>query len=123
MRLLLDTQILVWMVNGDTRLRPDRIAAIASEDAALHVSAVVAFEYADLQVRGRIPVDEPIAELIERFDLTVEGFPAQCWQLTAQLPAIHRDPVDRMLIAHALAADMTLVTADANIRRYAVPVI
>lgn len=66
MRLLLDTQILVWMVNGDTRLRPDRIAAIASEDAALHVSAVVAFEYADLQVRGRIPVDEPIAELIER---------------------------------------------------------
>jgi PIN domain nuclease of toxin-antitoxin system len=35
----------------------------------------------------------------------------------------HGDPVDRMLIAHALHAGLTLVTADETIRRYPVPTI
>lgn len=123
MRLLLDTQIIVWMVNGDRRLKADWIETISSQNASLHVSSVVAFEYADLQQRGRIPTDEPLAELIERFELTMEGFPAECWQLAADLPQIHRDPVDRMLVAHALAGGFTLATADANIRKYPVATI
>lgn len=119
-RLLLDTQILVWMVIGDKRLVPRAMAALSDEANSLHVSTVVAYEYADLQRRGRIPILETISELEARFDLTLEGYPAGCWRRAAELPPIHRDPVDRMLIAHALAEDMTLVTADANIRRYPV---
>jgi PIN domain nuclease of toxin-antitoxin system len=122
-RLLLDTQILVWLVNGDRRLTEVFAAAISNPDTSLHVSAVVAYEYADLQRRGRIPVDEPMGELIARFDLAIEAFPADCWQSAAHLPAIHRDPVDRMLIAHALHDDMTLVTDDAYIRKYPVKLI
>jgi len=122
-RLLLDTQMLVWMVNGDSRLRPEWIAALADGEASLHVSPVVAFEYVDLQKRKRLPVDEPFAELIERFDLTMEPFPVECWRLVPDLPPIHRDPVDRMLVAHALAGGFTLATADANIRKYPVAVI
>ena len=38
--------------------------------------------------------------------------------LAPTLPPIHRDPVDRMLVAHAIALEMPLVTADANIARY-----
>lgn len=120
MRLLIDTQILVWLVRGDARLRPEWIDAIGDEGNSLHVSSVVAFEYTDLQLRKRIPVDEPLTELVERFDLAVEGFPADCWHQAGDLPQIHRDPVDRMLIAHALASGMTLITADASIRRYPV---
>ena len=120
MRLLLDTQVLVWMVNGDRRLHAGWIAAIAAPDASLHVSSVVAFEYTDLQMRKRIPVAEPLAELVDRFDLAIEDFPQHCWRLASDLPPIHRDPVDRMLVAHALAEGFTLATADANIRRYPV---
>lgn len=71
--------------------------------------------------RQRIAIEEPISELMERFDLVVDVFPADAWRVTARLPPIHRDPVDRMLIAHALVKGMTLLTADANIRRYPVP--
>lgn len=39
----------------------------------------------------------------------------------AELPAHHRDPFDRMLVAQAQAEDLTLVTADAAIERYDVP--
>lgn len=120
MRLLLDTQILVWMVNGDRRLRPEWVDTIASPATLLCVSPVIAFEYTDLQLRGRIPTDEPLSELIERFDLTIEDFPADTWRLAARLPAIHRDPVDRMLVAHALSGDFTLATADRTIRKYPV---
>ncbi|MGD9880839.1 MAG: type II toxin-antitoxin system VapC family toxin [Reyranella sp.] len=122
MRVLLDTQILVWMVNGDKRLRAEWIEAIVSPANSLHVSAVVAFEYSHLQLRQRIAVEEPISELMERFDFVLEGFPVDAWRMAARLQPIHRDPVDRMLIAHALAEGMTLLTADANIRRYPVPV-
>ena len=120
MRLLLDTQILVWMVNGDRRFRLQWIDAFANRESSLHVSVVVAFEYAELQMRKRLPVDEPMAELVDRFGLAVEGLPGECWRLADNLPPIHRDPVDRMLVAHALSEGMTLITADANIRRYPV---
>jgi PIN domain nuclease of toxin-antitoxin system len=40
----------------------------------------------------------------------------------AQLPAIHRDPFDRMLVAQAQTEQLVLVTADDAIRHYGVPV-
>ena len=39
----------------------------------------------------------------------------------ANLPKIHGDPFDRMLIAQALVEDLTLMTADAKIQQYSVP--
>lgn len=40
----------------------------------------------------------------------------------AELPAHHRDPFDRMLVAQAQTEELTLVTADAALERYDVPV-
>ena len=120
MRLLLDTQILVWMVNGDRRYRPEWLAALGAKEHSLHVSAATAFEFTELQLRRRLPVDEPMDVLIERFDLVIEPLPADCWCEAASLPRIHRDPIDRMLVAHARMEQMTLVTSDTNIRRYPV---
>jgi PIN domain nuclease of toxin-antitoxin system len=119
-RLLLDTQILVWLVIGDRRLDPAKRAAIFDADNELMVSSVIAFEYTDLRLRGRFPVDEPLAELERRFGLEVVGYPVNAWQQAENLLPIHRDPVDRMLIAHAISDGMTIVTSDRNIHRYPV---
>lgn len=123
MQLLIDTQILVWLVVGDKRLRPVQQEALFDPGNHLLVSAAIAFEYSDLRARGRLPVDEPLTELENRFGISVVDFPAQAWRIAAELPKIHRDPVDRMLVAHALIDEMTLITADADIRRYPVPCI
>jgi len=117
-RLLLDTQILVWLVTGDKRLRRVWIDLIGNTVTELNVSAVVAFEYADLQSRKRIPLDEPITELVERFDLRLLAFPAGAWRWIERLGDIRRDPIDRMLVAHALEDDFMLMTADESLRRY-----
>jgi PIN domain nuclease of toxin-antitoxin system len=49
--------------------------------------------------------------------------PQNCWTFAASLPYIHGDPIDRMLIAHALMEDLVLVTADTIIRKYPVKLI
>ena len=114
--LLLDTHVLVWISEGNAKLSSAMRARIDQED--LYVSAVVAFEYSDLLARGRFKTSATISALQHDLGLVMLDFPAALAMVAANLPAIHRDPVDRMLIAHALSADMPIVTADANIHRY-----
>ena len=44
-------------------------------------------------------------------------------KLAGELPLIHRDPFDRMLVAQARIEQLAIVTADADIPRYGIPVI
>lgn len=118
--ILLDTHTVVWMATDDPRLRQIDRTALLDPARELLVSAVTALELADLQHRGRVAVTESLEVLREHMDFQVVELPAECWRVAAGLPPIHRDPVDRMLIAHALTEGLTLATADANIRRYPV---
>lgn len=118
MTLLLDTHVIVWLAAGNERLSKRAIEAALDPDTRLVISAVTAWEYADLEQRGRFKGSGPLAPIIEQLDIEVLDFPAALWPLAATLPPIHRDPIDRMLVAHVLALDMPLVTADANIARY-----
>ena len=120
MNLLLDTQVLVWLLTGDRRLRSEWLAVLANSDNRAFVSAVVAWEYSDLRNRGRLPVEEDIDEVVTLFALEVLDFPAIAWSVAEQLPDIHRDPVDRMLVAHAIVLDMVIVSADQKVHRYPV---
>jgi PIN domain nuclease of toxin-antitoxin system len=122
-RLLLDTQILVWLPTNDYRLPKDISQLLANPNNIIMVSGVIAFEYGDLQKRGRLPLRESFDELADSIDFELVDFPAEAWAIAPQLPHIHGDPVDRMLVAHALVSDATILTADANIRRYPVKTI
>jgi PIN domain nuclease of toxin-antitoxin system len=123
MRLLLDTHILVWIVLNDKRLSQQQREALENSENQLLVSPVISYELSYLQKRRRIPLVEPIDILRQLIGFELVDLPATIWTYAASMPDIHRDPVDRMLIAHAMAENMTLVTADANIRRYPVPYI
>ncbi len=89
-------------------------------DTSVHVSAVTAWGYADLHARGRLPAAADFQTACVALRAEVLPLPAPLWWLAAQLPHHHGDPVDRFLIAHAIHADLTLVTADATIRAYPV---
>lgn len=120
MKLLIDTQMLVWMVGDKKRLHDAFKAATREPTTSLYVSAVIAWEYADLLHRGRLPVREPLPELQERFGIEILDLPAEAWRLASQLPHIHGDPVDRMAVAHAIIGGFTLATADRHMRQYPV---
>jgi PIN domain nuclease of toxin-antitoxin system len=116
-----DTHVLVWLATDDPRL-PKAARALLIEHG-FSVSLATAFEYAELHRRGRLPSAARLPDILADFAAAVEGLPADSWLAVNDLPPIHQDPVDRMLIAHALISGATLATADRNIRRYPVPLL
>ncbi|WCT75159.1 type II toxin-antitoxin system VapC family toxin [Sphingomonas naphthae] len=120
MNLLIDTHVLIWAVADQGRLSQTARAALADPDSRLHVSAVTAWEFADLTVRGRLQRTVGFDVLEDRLGLVVLDLPAGLWRIAEALPPIHGDPVDRMLIAHARQSGFTLLTADRMIPRYPV---
>jgi PIN domain nuclease of toxin-antitoxin system len=118
--LLIDTQILVWLLSGDRRMSPVVLEQMSLPSTQLFVSAVTAWEYTELQQRGRLPVRQTIDEHQALFGFELLAFPNDAWRIIATMPHIHRDPIDRMLVAHAISAGLTLVSADAQVRQYPV---
>jgi PIN domain nuclease of toxin-antitoxin system len=91
----------------------------------VYVSVVSIWEILVKHARGKIRIrsgDQPAFDFI-RQTVSDTGFvmipllPEDIRHLSA-LPALHRDPFDRMLICQAIERGMTLVTPDPNIRRY-----
>lgn len=112
-----DTHVLLWLATGDPRLPPTALEQLVSAEQ-LGVSAITAWEYADLHQRGRFGEAPSFEEVESALTMAVVGFPSKAWNLAAQLPLIHKDPIDRMLVAHALVEDHVIATADSDIRRY-----
>jgi PIN domain nuclease of toxin-antitoxin system len=116
MRILLDSHVLFWLLDGDARLSDTARDAIEAPATIVHVSAVTAFEVANKVRTGKWPAAETMAgrllEVVARFNF--EPLPLTLEHARhAGLSAVpHRDPFDRMLAAQAEIEGISLVTAD-----------
>ena len=125
MKLLLDTHILLWAANQPERLSAQAIALLEDPDNELLFSAASLWEVSIKNSLGRddFKVD---ARLLRRglldngyIELPVTSAHAV---YVESLPAIHKDPFDRILIAQATSEGITLVTADAKVAKYPGPI-
>ena len=116
MRLLLDTHIWLWGLLEPERLQP--VAAAGLEDPAneLWLSPVSVWETLLLAERGRLELDSPTADWIER---QLHRVPMRDAPLTREVACVsrsldlgHQDPADRFIAATAVVYDLVLVTAD-----------
>jgi PIN domain nuclease of toxin-antitoxin system len=123
MKLLLDTHVVIWWIEGSVQISDTARDAITDPDASLFVSAVAAWEYMQkLLLRpGRLSVKLPFEMMVRRLRLQTLPFEYRQHTHAFTLPDIHRDPFDRMMIAQALDQELTIVTRDRHIRRYPVP--
>lgn len=127
MRLLLDTHIFLWLALGDSRLKGKALEAVRDPGNALYLSVASVWEAA-IKVRvGKLQLDgEPFAYFRERRRIFgVESLTLQesTVQHLSELPKLHKDPFDHMLICQALERDLTLVTSDHLILQYPVPLL
>lgn len=126
MRLLLDTQVWLWMIEAPDRL-PSAVRRLVSPTAnQCFLSAVTVWEIAIKYRVGKLKLPGTPAMLIpqwmERADVSPLPILHQHALHVAALPLHHRDPFDRLLIAQAQIEDLTIVTADRDFKRYDVKV-
>ena len=126
MRLLIDTQVVIWWLEGSTRLGEDARHALEESQSIVWISAVTAWEIVIKIGLGRL-------NMIESPDVALPRLLASgCEPLAITLghalgvqilPHHHGDPFDRMLIAQARLEGLTVVTSDPMFRRYDVAVL
>lgn len=127
MRYLLDTHVWLWMWGEPQKLRNDARAIIEAPANALLVSAASAWEIATKAAAGRlrltVSADEWLSDPRHLDD--VEELPINLAHATRAgvLPALHRDPFDRILVAQAQLEDLAIITADPQIAAYEVQLV
>jgi PIN domain nuclease of toxin-antitoxin system len=116
---LLDTCALLALARGEL---PERAASALETAAEANVSVVTAWEVVIKVAGGKLRLKEsPILwfrGLVERYDLLEIPLDSRIACAAAALPAIHRDPFDRVLVALAQAHLLTVLTSDDHIPKY-----
>ena len=124
MRHLLDAHALLWETTGDDRLPASVRLLLDDPRSRLFVSVATTWELTLKVLAGRLRLPEPPAAyfdgLIRDAPFEVLAIEQRHVNLLQELPEIHDDPFDRMLVAQALADDLDLVSGDERIRRYPV---
>lgn len=125
MKLLLDTHLLLWAANEPGRLPKQARALIEDEENELLFSAASLWEVtiksglgrADFQVDARLLRRSLLDNGYEELPVTSEHAVN-----TDRLPAGHKDPFDRMLVAQALVEGITLLTNDRSLVSFSGPI-
>lgn len=122
MRYLLDTHVLLWSRASPERLSPEAVRLLQSTDNTLYVSMATLWECAIKVCIGKLALPDGFFRIVAN-DYELLGIELAHLEATPQLPLIHRDPFDRLLVAQARLGGLTLVTRDSNVTRYDVPVV
>ena len=121
MKLLLDTHVILWAAGKPDKLSGEAKALLLDERNSLHFSSASIWEVVVKRGLGRN--DFRVDPFRLRRLLVVNGYgeiPITSDHALAvdQLPLLHRDPFDRILVAQARAEGMQLVTMDAEVAQY-----
>lgn len=119
MRLLLDTHVLLWWLSDDPSLSVTASQAIRQE-TDVFVSAASAWEIAIKRALGKLEAPEDLLGAIEANHFRPLSIELRHAVTAGELPKLHNDPFDRMLIAQARQEGLTLVTSDQRIASYGV---
>lgn len=119
MRFLLDTHALIWYSDSSGKLSNRAEELIDNPENTVFISSVSLWEIAIKIKLRRIGISfNKLLDEVEKADFTVLHAENTYLKELIDLPLIHKDPFDRLLIATAKSEDMTLITADDDIHKY-----
>ena len=119
MRLLLDTHILLWWLSDDRKLAKNARDIIANSSNDVLVSSASVWEIAIKAALGRIEIElDDLEDAIMRNGFRPLPIGFRHAVTVGRLPAVHRDPFDRMLVAQASVEELRLVSHDRVFERY-----
>lgn len=121
MRLLLDTHVVLWQLSGARSLGPQAQRAVDGGELSFSVAS-----FAEIGIKvavGKLVVPGDLEDQVRQNGVSILALVPRHGLSVAELPLHHRDPFDRLLIAQARCEGMTILTADARMRAYDVPVL
>lgn len=124
MRLLLDTHVFLWWISDAPEMSETARTAIANPNNSCYVSVASGWEMAIKSSLGKLRLKKSIERFLTE-QMQQNGFLLLNIDLhhvakVENLPFIHRDPFDRLILSQAKAERMTLVTADQTLSDYGV---
>lgn len=124
MKLLLDTHAFLWFISGNERLSEHVRTLIEDTENEKYLSVVSLWEMVIKASIGKLSIPTPISELDREhiWGNAIEKLPIKTnhLEILHSLPFHHKDPFDRLMIAQAIAEDMTILTVDNNFPLYPV---
>lgn len=127
MKLIVDTQVFLWWLVDDPALSGRARGIMRDAGNTLYLSAVSAWEIAIKTALGRLELSgEPTLVIPEQMAAnSIEPLPVQISHAlhVYSLPAHHRDPFDRMLVAQSQIEGLPILTSDVRIGQYEVEVV
>ena len=127
MRVLLDTNAVLWWFAGDPKLTVTVRDLLSSDDTVVLVSAASAWEICTKVRIGKLSTAHDLCEdflgFVARHQFEPLAITVEHGRLAGRLPGAHKDPFDRMLAAQALIEDVPIITNDAAFMGFSVKVV
>jgi len=116
--ILLDTNILIWLLDDSPRINSVK-HLFSQPGTKVHISAVSWWELAIKERLGKLPFRvSQIEMLVSEYDFHDLPLTRNCLKAYMELPQLHKDPFDHMLLAQAITCPMRLITGDAILAEY-----
>jgi PIN domain nuclease of toxin-antitoxin system len=126
MRVLIDTHVLIWYLNGDNILPVRIVNIIENERNKIVVSTVSLWEITIKLSAGKLEMFKTLQEIKQYFedkDIELLDINFNALLSLLNLPYYHKDPFDRLLISQAIAEDLSIISADKHFEAYPAKVI
>ena len=124
MRILLDTATFLWVVTDAADLSDDARELFVDPDNEIYLSSVSTWEIAVKHSLGRLPLPDPPVRFIpaqrKHHGIDALALDEEATLHLARLPALHKDPFDRMLVCQAVVQNLVILTSDELISQYPV---
>jgi len=121
MRYLLDTHVIIWLIEDSPDMPPDIKEIIKFPENNVYICSISLLEIAIKMNLGKLTLTVTFDELlnyIQTSDFDILQIEDEHLKKYLELPYIHKDPFDRLLVATAKAEDLTIITIDENIQKY-----
>jgi PIN domain nuclease of toxin-antitoxin system len=117
---LLDTHIILWWLTNPKLITPRAHKIISDKDNRIFVSTASLWEMAIKKSLGRLTLPRNIVEILQTEGFQIISIEHEEALGISDLPQIHQDPFDRMLVMQAKLYSCALITRDKNIMGYPV---
>jgi len=118
---LLDTHTLIWFIEGDENLSDIARKSIERRNITNYVSIASLWEIAIKVNIGRLEIKVPFHQIREKiFENGFQILPISFDDtlIISSLPLFHRDPFDRIIVAQAMANNLTIISRDGYLKAY-----